>query len=98
MVRAVKLPGLPELRKEIDEIDAHILDLLRRRLELVLRVGEIKKAHGVKVYDADRERRVLDKLAQSAQPPMGPETARRIFERIIDEARSQEKHHIDEDS
>ncbi len=94
----MKLPGLTELRDEIDAIDARILELLRHRLELVLRVGEIKRAHNVKVYDPERERRVLDKLAASAKPPMRAETARRIFERIIDEARSQEKHHINEES
>ena len=93
---SVSSPALAELRDAIDKVDAQLLDLLRRRLELVLQVGEVKSALGVKVYDAERERQVLAKLESLAKPPMPPETVRRIFERIIDESRSHEKHHIDE--
>lgn len=88
------LPGLPDLREQIDAIDQQILQLVRRRLKLVLRVGEIKRAHGVRVYDPERERLMLDELARAAEPPLTPETIRRIFERIIDESRSQEQHHV----
>ncbi len=90
------LPGLPNLRDQIDTIDQQILQLVRRRLELVLKVGEIKRDHGVRVYDPERERLMLDQLARSAEPPLTPETIRRIFERIIDESRSQEQHHVRE--
>lgn len=96
MVAAVNLPGLSELRQEIDAVDAQILSLLQRRLELVFKVGEVKSAHGVKVYDPERERMVLAKLGNLAKPPMSSDMVRRIFERIIDEFRSQEKHHIQE--
>lgn len=90
------LPGLPDLREQIDAIDQQIVQLVRRRLELVLKVGEIKRVHGVRVYDPERERRILEELARAAQPPLKPETVRRIFERIIDESRSQEQHHVRE--
>jgi chorismate mutase-like protein len=92
----VNLPGLSELRHEIDAVDSQILSLLQRRLELVYKVGEIKSAHGVKVYDPERERLMLAKLGGLAKEPMSADMVRRIFERIIDEFRSQEKHHIQE--
>jgi monofunctional chorismate mutase len=92
----VTLPGLDALRDSIDEIDQQILKLLRRRLELVLEVGELKSQHQAEVYDPDRERRVLDALTNAAEPPLRPDTARRIFERIIDESRSQEQRHVAE--
>ncbi|HET9960016.1 MAG TPA: chorismate mutase, partial [Polyangiaceae bacterium] len=95
-VAGVNLPGLSELRQEIDAVDSQILSLLHRRLELVYKVGEIKSVHGVKVYDPERERLMLARLGSMAKPPMAPDTVRRIFERIIDEFRSQEKHHIQE--
>jgi len=90
----VALPGLKELRDGIDEVDHRILELLKKRFELVLKVGELKRQHQAGVYDAERERRVLDALARAAEPPLSPETARRIFERIIDESRSQEQRHV----
>lgn len=89
----VSLPGLSDLRDAIDSVDAQMLELLRKRLELVLKVGAVKSAHGVKVYDPERERQVLNRLASAAQPPMRPEMVRRIYERIIDEYRSIEQHH-----
>jgi chorismate mutase len=90
----VNLPGLAPLRTAIDDIDRRILELLRARVELVLQVGELKRQHDCEVYDADRERRVLDGLANAARSPLTPETTRRIFERIIDESRTQEQRHV----
>ena len=87
---------LNRLRESIDEIDGQILTLLSERLKLVLSVGELKRQHGVKVYDPERERRMLDRLAERAQAPLRADVARRVFERIIDESRSQEQHHIAE--
>ena len=92
------LPGLPALRQAIDEVDKQLLELLRKRFELVLKVGEIKRRHGIKVYDPDRERSILDSLAGSAQAPLRAERIRRIFERIIDESRSQEQQSLSEPS
>lgn len=92
----VSLPGLSDLREAIDLVDAQMLELMRRRLELVLKVGELKSAHGVKVYDPERERQVLARLEGSVQAPMRPEMVRRIYERIIDEYRSLEQHHNNE--
>lgn len=91
------LPDLEPLRRQIDDVDRQLLELLRERVRLVLEVGELKQQHGSPVYDPERERQVLDRLAQSAEPPLDAETARRIFERIIDESRSQEQRHVQED-
>lgn len=92
----MSLPGLSDLRDAIDVVDAQMLELLRRRLELVLAVGELKQAQGVKVYDAERERMLLARLESLTEPPMKPEMVRRIYERIIDEYRSLEQRHIQE--
>lgn len=96
MVARVKSLSVSELRHEIDAVDTQILSLLQRRLELVFKVGEVKRENGVKVYDPERERQMLARLSDLAAPPLSPDTVRRIFERIIDEFRSQEKHHIQE--
>lgn len=91
------LPGLDALRDAIDDVDGQILELLRQRMLLVLQVGEIKRHNGVKVYDPERERRVLESLGARAQKPLQADRARRIFERIIDESRGQEQQHIKEE-
>lgn len=86
---------LDELRPLIDTVDQEILERLRRRAELVLEVGEYKREHGMKVYDPDRERDLLRRLCQAVERPLDKQAVQRIFERIVDEMRRIEQHHID---
>jgi chorismate mutase-like protein len=87
-------PELESLRSQIDQVDERILELLGQRVELVLRVGELKRTTGAAVYDPERERLVLEGLMRRAAPPLDAETVRRIFERLIDESRRLEIAHI----
>lgn len=96
--RRVSGPDFSHLRKAIDDIDHQILELLQQRLALVLEVGELKRQHGIKVYDPGREREVLERLVGARKTPLRAETVRRVFERIIDESRSHEQHHVTETS
>jgi chorismate mutase len=84
--------ALDELRQAIDVIDSEILRLFTERARLVLRVGEVKQTAGIRVYDPDRERRILERLGKMASEPLDAETVRRVFERIIDESRRLEQH------
>jgi chorismate mutase-like protein len=87
-------PELESLRSQIDEVDERILELLGQRVELVLRVGELKRTAGAAVYDPERERLVLERLTRHAVPPLDRETIRRVFERLIDESRRLEIAHV----
>jgi chorismate mutase len=82
------------LRENIDAVDSAILKLIAERAKHVLRVGDIKREAGMAVYDPDRERQVLERLASMATPPLDAETVRRVFERIIDESRRLEQRHM----
>ncbi|MEB2313148.1 MAG: chorismate mutase [Polyangiaceae bacterium] len=78
---------LLELRRRIDELDRALLELVAERVRAVLAVGEVKRARGLAVYDPERERAILERLAARAPTPLAPHTVRRIFERLIDECR-----------
>jgi chorismate mutase len=94
-MEAVTSPlDLEELRRGIDAVDQQILKLLHERVRLVMAVGEYKRERGIPVYDPARERALLDRLCSAAQPPLDPETIRRIFERLVDESRRIEQHHV----
>ena len=84
-------PELLALRQAIDEVDAKLLELLAARVKLVLEVGDWKRDRHVAVYDPDRERRMMAALTDRADPVLGPDTVRRVFERIIDESRRLEQ-------
>ena len=87
-------PELDALRHEIDSIDERILELVAARVRVVLRVGELKRRQNLAIYDPARERNMLERLGQRAQPPLDAQTVRRIFERLVDESRRLEQRHI----
>jgi chorismate mutase len=87
-------PGIPKLREAIDVIDRQLVELLAERLRLVMQVGEIKRAHHLAVYDAQRERDLFERVSQAAPSPLTPDMAQRIFECIIQESRNLEQRHV----
>lgn len=86
---------LRDLRNAIDEIDRDIVELLARRLRLVMKVGEYKRANGLAVYDAERERDLLARVGNAAPSPLEPDMAQRIFQCVIQESRDLEKRHVE---
>ena len=60
-----------------------------------VKIGRLKKALGVDVYQPEREKQVIEHVRGVAcEGPLGPEAIARLFERIIDEARSLERRAI----
>ncbi|HEU4583484.1 MAG TPA: chorismate mutase [Polyangiaceae bacterium] len=86
---------LRELRDQIDGIDRNILELLAQRLRLVIRVGDYKRANNLPIYDAERERDLLARVANAAPSPLEPAMAQRIFQCVIQESRDLEKRHVE---
>ncbi|MBS7623536.1 chorismate mutase [Candidatus Bathyarchaeota archaeon] len=75
---------LTYLRKQIDEVDRQILDLLRRRLTIAEEIGRVKVENRLPTRDEEREREVLERAASKAEADgIDPEPVRRIFTEII---------------
>ena len=53
---------LDECRVAIDSIDNEMLELLNKRMQVVERVGEIKKETGGAIYRPEREKAIIDRL------------------------------------
>lgn len=79
---------LDELRILIDDVDRRIVDLLNERTRVVEDIGRVKKHSALPVYEPKREEQVFANITGHNGGPLSPEAVRRIFERIIDEARS----------
>jgi chorismate mutase-like protein len=83
---------LDELRDDIDRVDEVLVRLLNERARVACEIGALKKELGVDVYQPEREKQVLAHVRSiAAEGPLGPEAIARLFERIIDEARSLER-------
>ena len=53
---------LESLRNGIDALDDQLLDLLNQRMELVRKVGEVKRSANTVIYRPEREKQILDRL------------------------------------
>ncbi len=80
-----------ELRDRIDALDEQIVALLNERASCALEIGEIKRAIGLAIYQPGREKDVLDHVRRVNGGPLDGDAVRRLFERIIDEARRLER-------
>ncbi len=85
------LAAIEELRREIDEIDRRLLDLLNQRARRVVEIGRIKSGCGLPLYQPDRERKVFEGVEAANPGPLSNRAIRRLFERILDESRSAER-------
>jgi chorismate mutase len=73
------------LRTEIDRLNEEILDKLRERVEVALKIAEVKKRHGVPIVDPAREEKVLDRVGSlAANRGLDPVAVRRVFRAVID--------------
>ena len=82
---------LEDWRRKIDDIDRRLVELLNERSTCVLEIGKLKKTDGMALYQPDREREVLDAAERANRGPLSEGAIRRLFERILDEARSVER-------
>jgi chorismate mutase len=83
--------SVEDWRRKIDEIDRRLVELLNERSRCVLEIGHLKKADGVALYQPEREREVLEAVERANRGPLSEAAIRRLFERILDEARSVER-------
>ena len=57
---------IEQLRAEIDAVNTELLDLLERRLDISVAVGEIKQRAGLPLYSEERERDLLGRFRNEA--------------------------------
>lgn len=81
------IDAIGTLRERIDALDARLVELLSERAQCALEIGELKRALQVALYQPAREREVLGHVCALNRGPLDDAAMRRLFERIIDEAR-----------
>jgi chorismate mutase len=91
MAEKQTLIEIDTLRQRIDELDEALVRLLSARAECALAIGRAKKELGLEVYQPAREADVLDHVQRLNQGPLDNGAMKRLFERVIDEARRLER-------
>ncbi len=78
---------LASLRKNIDQLDNELIDLLAKRMRISRQIGEYKKEHGMAIVQTKRYSEILDKRgAQGSLNGIAPDCVKNIFEHIHEES------------
>ena len=79
------------LREEIDEIDEKIITLLKSRMDISKKVGELKVALHIPVEDKGREEEIIQRLGELANRNLKEEQLIRIFTAVFKSSKQIQK-------
>ncbi|MCX5690464.1 MAG: prephenate dehydratase [Planctomycetota bacterium] len=83
--RAAAAPvlDLAAIRERINLLDQRLVEVLNERSELVVKVGEYKRAHGLPVYTPHREVEVLERALKNNKGPLPDRTLEAIYRELM---------------
>ena len=84
------MPSIHDLRNQIDKIDDSILSLLVNRMEFVSQIGQIKRENNSLIYHPDREKEIIDRLANQFIGHLSKPAIEAIFLEIFGVSRNLE--------
>ena len=78
---------IADWRKRINELDEKLVELLNERSRCAAEIGKLKREAKMPLYQPEREGEILARVQEMNGGPLGNDALRRLFERILDEAR-----------
>lgn len=85
------MPELNKLREKIDKIDSHILKLLNKRTNIVLKIRKAKKNRHLSPHSPEREREILERLRRLNPGPFPNDVLKSIYREILSASLSLEQ-------
>ena len=76
-----------KLREEINDVDAQMVDLFKKRMQIAASVAQYKKERGLPVLDAARERALLGRISDMAGEELDG-YARTLYHTMLDVSRA----------
>lgn len=70
-------------RKQIDEIDRKLVDLLNQRARAAREIGKLKQNTNLPIYEPDREQTILEHVRELNRGPIAHADLVSVFEKII---------------
>ncbi|NNE34397.1 MAG: chorismate mutase [Rhodothermales bacterium] len=89
---------LSQCREVIDKLDLAIIQLLNHRVAAASVIADVKKILDLPVYVPSREADVLRNIVDANHGPLDNDAAKRLYERIIDETRANERQRYQDDA
>ncbi len=85
---------ISDWRKQIDEIDRKLVQLLSQRAQAAHEIGKLKRVAAMPIYEPDREQSVFSNVRKVNLGPLPDRDLVRIFERIMDIMRDIQREEI----
>ncbi len=76
-------PSLDRMRRQLDELDARLVELLTQRARIVVDVGAYKRLHGLPIYAPHREQEVIRRVLELNDGPLPARTLEAIFRELM---------------
>lgn len=85
--QSITTEGISALRKQIDDLDNQLMELLSKRMRVCREIGHYKKEHNMTVLQTSRYNEILNKRgAQGSLCGMDPNFIKTIFEAVHEES------------
>ena len=75
--------GLDDWRSRIDNLDEEILNLLNRRGQAALQIGELKRQQDLPYFVPERESQILERLVALNGGPLSADAVRAVWREIL---------------
>ena len=75
--------AIDQLRRQIDDLDNQLIELLSNRMRICREIGRYKREHNITVFQASRYNEILEKRgAQATRCDMSAEFVATVFENV----------------
>ena len=79
--------AIDQLRRQIDDLDNQLIELLSNRMRICREIGQYKREHNITVFQASRYNEILEKRgAQATHCDMSAEFVATVFENVHQES------------
>ncbi|MCQ2350745.1 MAG: chorismate mutase [Paludibacteraceae bacterium] len=82
---------LEDIRKDITSVDKQMTELFEKRMHLASEVAEYKKAHGLPIFDATREAKVLECVSSNVKDGSLGQYAVKFFQNLMEVSKELQK-------
>jgi len=89
---------IADWRKQIDELDGRLVELLNQRARAAQEIGKLKRNTSMPIYEPDREKIIFENVRRANRGPLPDHELRHVYERIIDVMRNIQKMEIVDES
>ena len=85
---------IADWRKQIDDLDRRLVELLNERAKAAREIGKLKRNTNMPVYEPDREKVIFENVRKANRGPLPDGELRQVYERIIDVMRNLQRTEI----